>query len=76
MEDLIRIMVQAIVDYPEQIEVTEIQGSQSTIIELMVSKPDLGKVIGKGGKTASALRTIISAAAGKERKHVVLEIIE
>ena len=76
MEDLIRLMVQAIVDYPEGIEVNEIQGRQSTIIELMVSKPDVGKVIGRDGKTAAALRTIINAAAGKNRKHVVLGIIE
>ena len=76
MKDLIKYMAQALVDHPEQVEVSEIIGEQTSVIELRVSKEDLGKVIGKQGRTAKAMRTILSAASTKVRKRTVLEIIE
>jgi hypothetical protein len=64
------------VDNPDKVEVSEVQGEQTSVIELRVSKEDLGKVIGKQGKTAKAMRTILSAASAKVHKRTVLEIIE
>jgi len=65
-----------LVDHPEQVRVTEIQGEKTSVIELSVAKEDLGKIIGKQGRTARAMRTILSAASSKNNKRVVLEIIE
>ncbi|MDZ4165115.1 MAG: KH domain-containing protein [Smithellaceae bacterium] len=76
MKELIKYMAQALVDNPEQVEVNEILGEQTSVIELKVAKEDLGKVIGKQGRTAKAMRTILSAASTKIRKRAVLEIIE
>jgi predicted RNA-binding protein YlqC (UPF0109 family) len=76
MKDLISDMVKALVDQPEQVTVTEIEGAQAVVFELSVAKSDMGKVIGKKGRNALALRTILSAAAGKARKRYVLEIVE
>lgn len=76
MKELIKIMAQALVDNPEKVEVSEIIGEQSSVFELRVAKEDLGKVIGKQGKTAKAMRTILSAASTKMRKRAILEIIE
>jgi len=76
MKDLIKYISQALVDHPDQVEVTEIAGEQTSVIELRVAKEDLGKVIGKQGRTAKAMRTILSAASTKLRKRTVLEIIE
>jgi len=76
MKDLIKYMAQALVDHPEQVEVSEVIGEQTSVIELRVAKEDLGKVIGKQGRTAKAMRTILSAASTKIRKRTVLEIIE
>lgn len=76
MKDLIKFMAQALVDHPEQVEVTEVAGEQTSVIELRVAKEDLGKVIGKQGRTAKAMRTILSAASTKLRKRTVMEIIE
>lgn len=73
---LIEYISKALVDMPEAVEVTEISGEQTTVIELKVDKSDLGKVIGKQGRTARALRTILNAASTKLRKRSVLEIIE
>jgi predicted RNA-binding protein YlqC (UPF0109 family) len=64
------------VDKPEEVEVTEIEGEQTSVIELKVAKEDLGKVIGKQGRTARAMRTILSAASTKMNKRSVLEILE
>jgi predicted RNA-binding protein YlqC (UPF0109 family) len=64
------------VDKPEAVQINEIEGEQTTVIELKVAKEDLGKIIGKEGKTAKAIRTILGAAASKLKKRVVLEIIE
>ena len=76
MQDLIIEIVQALVDQPDEVKVTEIEGSQTVVLELSVAKSDMGKVIGKKGRNAMALRTILSAAGGKARKRYVLEIIE
>jgi len=76
MKDLIERIVRALVDNPEEVMVTAIEGNQATVLELKVAKEDLGKIIGKQGRTAKSLRTIVGAASGKERKRVVLEIVE
>jgi predicted RNA-binding protein YlqC (UPF0109 family) len=65
-----------LVDNPAQVTVTEINGNNTSVLELKVAKADLGKVIGKHGRTAQAMRTILSAVSAKERKHSVLEILE
>ncbi len=76
MKDLIAYIAKALVDKPEEVEVTEIEGEQTSVIELKVAKEDLGKVIGKQGRTARAMRTILGAASTKIKKRSVLEIIE
>lgn len=76
MKELIKYIAQALVDNPEKVEVTEVIGEQTSVIELRVAKEDLGKVIGKQGRTAKAIRTILSAASTKIHKRAVLEIIE
>ncbi len=76
MKDLIKYIAQALVDNSEEVSVSEIEGSQTSVIELKVAKEDLGKVIGKQGRTARAMRTILSAASAKVKKRTVLEIIE
>ena len=76
MKDLIERIARALVDNPEEVTVTAIEGNQATVLELKVAKEDLGKIIGKQGRTARSLRTIIGAASAKERKRVVLEIVE
>lgn len=76
MKDLIKYIAQALVDNPDQVEVTEVEGNQTSVLELKVAKEDLGKVIGKQGRTARAMRTILSASSAKIKKRTVLEIIE
>ena len=76
MKDLIAYLAKALVDKPEEVVVTEIKGDQSSVIELRVAKEDLGKVIGKQGRTANALRTILAAASAKMKKRCVLELLE
>lgn len=76
MKDLVERMVKALVDRPDDVVVTEIEGTHSSVIELKVAKEDIGKVIGKKGVHAQALRTIIAAAGGKKKKRYVLEILE
>jgi hypothetical protein len=76
LKELIEFMARALVDNPEKVRVSEIEGEQTSVIELRVAKEDLGKVIGKQGRTARAMRTILSAASTKIRKRAVLEIIE
>ncbi|MCL6621721.1 MAG: KH domain-containing protein [Syntrophobacterales bacterium] len=76
MKDLIKFIAEALVDHPDQVSVKEIEGEQTSVIELKVAKEDLGKVIGKQGRTARAMRTILNAASTKMRKRAVLEIIE
>ncbi len=76
MKELVKFIAQALVDNPDQVQVKEVEGEQTSVIELKVAKEDLGKVIGKQGRTARAMRTILSAASTKIRKRAVLEIIE
>ena len=76
MKDLISEIAQALVDRPEQVSVSEVEGGQTLILELKVAKEDIGKIIGKRGRTAQAIRTILSAASGKAKKRIVLEIVE
>ena len=76
MKDLIKHIAQALVDHPEQVTVSEVEGNQTSVLELKVAKEDLGKIIGKQGRTARAMRTILSAASAKIKKRTVLEIIE
>ena len=75
MKNLIETLAKALVDYPEQVKVTEVEGENTSVIELAVAKEDLGKVIGKQGRTARALRTILTAASAKVKKRAALEII-
>jgi len=76
MQDLIRYIAEALVDRPEEVEVSCIEGESSIIIELKVASDDIGKVIGKGGQTAKAMRKILSAAATKLKKKSLLQIVE
>ena len=76
MKDLISYIAKSLVDKPEEVDVTELEGEQTSVIELKVAKEDLGKVIGKQGRTARAMRTILGAASTKLKKRSVLEIIE
>ena len=76
MKDLITYIAKALVDKPEEVVVTEIKGEQTCLIELKVAKEDIGKIIGKHGRTAQAIRTILSGASTKLKKRCVLEILE
>jgi predicted RNA-binding protein YlqC (UPF0109 family) len=76
MKDLVLQIARSLVDHPEQVSVIEIEGNQTSVIELKVAKEDLGKVIGKQGRTARAIRILLSAASAKVKKRTVLEIIE
>jgi len=76
MKELIEYIAKALVDNPGAVKVSEIEGDKTSVIELTVAKEDLGKVIGKQGRTARAMRTILSAASTKVKKRSVLEIIE
>ncbi len=76
MGELVKIIAKALVDNPEEVSVTEIEGRQSLIVELKVAPDDMGKVIGKQGRIAKAIRTVVKAAAMKENKRVVVEIIQ
>jgi len=76
MKELITYIAKALVDHPEAVEVSEVEREQTSVIELKVAKDDLGKVIGKQGRTARAIRTILSAASTKIRKRAALEILE
>ncbi len=76
MKELVLYIARALVDKPEEVEVKEIEGERTTVIELKVAETDLGKVIGRQGRTAQAMRIIVNAAAAKLKKRAVLEIIE
>jgi predicted RNA-binding protein YlqC (UPF0109 family) len=76
MKSLIMAIVQALVDKPAEVQIKEVIGEHAHVLELRVAKEDLGKVIGKGGAHASAIRTLMAAASGKEKKRYILEIIE
>ena len=76
MKELIEYIAKSLVDHPDSVKVTEVEGERTSVIELSVVKEDLGKVIGKQGKMAQAIRIIISAASGKAGKRYILEIVE
>jgi len=76
MKELIEYIAKVLVDNPDEVKVTELEGKQTSVIELRVAKEDLGKVIGKQGRTARAMRTILGAASAKLKKRSVLEILE
>ena len=76
IKELIEEIAKALVDNPEQVAVKEVEGEQTTVLELRVAQTDLGKVIGKQGRTARAIRTLLGAAGMKLRKRFVLEILE
>ncbi len=76
LKDLIEYIAKALVDHPEQVKVAEVEGEKTSVIELSVAREDLGKVIGKQGKTAKAIRVILAAASAKLNKHAMLEILE
>lgn len=76
LKDLVEFMAKSLVDFPDKVDVNEIVGEQTTVVELKVAKEDLGKVIGKQGRTARSMRTILNAASTKLHKRSVLEIVE
>lgn len=76
LRDLVEFMAKSLVDAPAEVEVNEVVGEQTTVVELKVAKEDLGKVIGKQGRTARSMRTILNAASTKLNKRSVLEIVE
>ena len=76
MRQLVEQIARALVDQPEKVQVREVEGEQTTVLELRVAPEDLGKVIGKQGKTARSIRTLLAAAGMKVRKRFVLEILE
>lgn len=76
MKELVRTIVVRLVDFPEQVSVEEAEGVNSLILKLSVAKADMGKVIGKQGRTAQAIRTLVIAAAGKSKRRILLEIVE
>ncbi len=76
MRELVETIVKALVDRPEEVVITEVSGNHASVLELQVAKEDLGKVIGKGGAHASAIRALLAAASGKENRRYILEIIE
>ena len=76
LRNLVEVMAKALVDFPDAVNVSEVVGEQTTVIELKVAKEDLGKVIGKEGRTARSLRTILAAVSTKLKKRSVLEILE
>ncbi len=76
VKELVEVIAKALAEYPDEVEVKEIMGHQISVIELRAAKGDLGKIIGKEGRNAHALRTLVNAAATKLRKRAVLEILE
>jgi predicted RNA-binding protein YlqC (UPF0109 family) len=76
MKELIELIAKSLVDYPDEVKVREVEGDQTTVLELRVADGDLGKVIGRQGRTARAIRTILGASGMKLKKRFVLEILE
>jgi len=76
VKDLVTVIAQRLVDNPDSVSVGEVSSGRTTVLELRVAKTDIGQVIGRQGRTAHAMRTIINAVSGKDRKRTVLEIIE
>ena len=76
MKEFIERIAKALVDQPDMVKITEVEGERTSVIELSVAKDDMGKIIGKQGKTAIAIRTLLSAASKKQKKRTIFEIIE
>jgi predicted RNA-binding protein YlqC (UPF0109 family) len=76
LQELVEFIAKSLVDHPDRVEVREIEGEKTTVIELKVAPEDLGKVIGRQGRTARAIRTLLAAVARKQNKRAVLEILE
>ncbi|MBO5008504.1 MAG: KH domain-containing protein [Clostridia bacterium] len=76
MKELLEYIAKSLVDFPEDVSVTEIDSDQTTVLELRVNEADMGKVIGKQGRIAKSIRAVIKAAAGRENKRVVVEIVQ
>ncbi|ACO03806.1 MULTISPECIES: KH domain-containing protein [Persephonella] len=76
LQELVEFVAKSLVDHPDKVEVKEIEGEKTTVIELKVAPEDLGKVIGRQGRTARAIRTLLAAVARKQNKRAVLEILE
>lgn len=76
MKDLVGYIASALVDNPDEIAIGEVVGNQATVLELKVAKEDLGKIIGKKGRTAQAIRTILNASSAKTKKRTILEIVD
>ena len=76
MKDLLEVIAKALVDAPSEVSVSEVEGEQSIILELKVAEEDMGKVIGKQGRIAKSIRTVMKAAANRENKRVIVEIIQ
>lgn len=76
MKDLIKRIVESLVDNPEQVAISEVKGKHSTVLEIKVAKEDIGKIIGKQGRTAQAIRTILNAVSAKEKNRIIIEIID
>lgn len=76
VKDLIQYIASSLVDAPEDVQITEIEGEHTCVLELRVAKEDLGKIIGKQGRTARAIRTLLAAASSKAQKRTVLEIVD
>jgi len=76
MHELVAFVARALVDHPDDVEVSEVEERDATVLELRVAPGDLGKVIGRGGRTARALRTLVSAAASRARRRIVLDILD
>ena len=75
MKDVLEVLAKSLVDNPDEVSVTEIEGERETVLELCVADGDMGKVIGKQGRIAKAIRTVVKAAASRENKRAVVEII-
>ena len=76
MKEVLEVIAKALVDAPEEVSINEVDGEQSIILELHVADKDMGKVIGKHGRIAKAIRTVVKAAASRDNKHVVVEIVQ
>ncbi|WP_374687385.1 KH domain-containing protein [Promineifilum sp.] len=76
MKDLVTFIVESLVDHPEEVQVAEVRGRGSTVIELSVAAPDMGRVIGKGGRVIDSVRALLQVRAAKEGKRVELELLE
>lgn len=76
MKELIEYIVRILVDHPEEVQITEVDGEKTVIFELRCNKDDIGKIIGKSGKTVGAIRTLLSTAAAKDGKRAMLEVVD